>query len=313
MAERLEVELWVARFTEHLTVRCSRDTVATYRRSLRRCLEYLAGCGVTRLSEVTAELLEGYRAHLFAQRHPRTGQPLGLGSQKAYLLAVKAFFRFALREGLVAYNPAARLELPQVRETMPGVLSEAEVLAFLEVPDLATPLGVRDRTLLEILYGTALRNQELCSLTLDQLDLGRHLVRLRRGKGNKGRVVPLGGEAQAWLELYLARVRPQLLRASGVQAVFLNRWGTAGMQRAALTAIVRRLVRRSGLGKAVTPHTLRHSCATHMLRRGAGLRQLQTLLGHACLSSTEHYTHVELSDLRRALRRCHPRERGPEC
>lgn len=309
MAERFEAELWRARFEDYLKVRYSQDTVNNYRRGLAPFLEFVQASGLTRLSEVTADFLEGYRTHLFYRRHPRTGQSLSLGTQVAYLLAVKVFFRFASREGLVAYNPAAQLDLPSAPKVLPRVLSEAEVLQLLETPDVRRPLGIRDRALVELLYGTALRNHELCALKLDQLELSRHLVRVPRGKGGKGRVVPLGEEAEVWLQTYLVRVRPQLVRNPALTHVFVDRWGQAGLQRAALTAILRKLTQASGLGKRVTPHTLRHSCATHMLRRGAGLRQLQTLLGHASLESTEHYTRVELSDLRKTLRRCHPRER----
>jgi integrase/recombinase XerD len=130
-----------------------------------------------------------------------------------------------------------------------------------------------------------------------------------RGKGNKSRVVPIGDEAQLWLNAYLVRVRPQLLRKADVPFVFLDRWGQNGLGREGLSGIVRKLGRQAKLGKPVTPHALRHSCATHMLRHGAGLRQLQQLLGHASPVTTEHYTQVEISDLKRVISRCHPRER----
>ena len=161
---------------------------------------------------------------------------------------------------------------------------------------------------MELLYGTGVRNSELCSLTLELLDLACHTVRLQKGKGNKPRILPLGQEAQAWLELYLEKVRPFWLRNSQCQAVFLDRWGSGPITRSTLSMLVRKLSKKGGLGKAATPHALRHSCATHMLRRGAGLRHIQQLLGHEQLSSTEHYTRVELSDLRKVLSRCHPRE-----
>jgi integrase/recombinase XerD len=135
-------------------------------------------------------------------------------------------------------------------------------------------------------------------------------VRIQQGKGDKPRVVPLGQEAQAWLETYLEKVRPRWLRNPQLTTIFLDRWGHNGLSRAGVCQIVRQLGRDAKLGKTVTPHILRHSCATHMLRRGAGLRQIQQLLGHSQLTSTEHYTRVEVSDLRRVIARCHPRERG---
>jgi len=209
-------------------------------------------------------------------------------------------------------NPASQLELPGHKPPLPVVLTESEVLKLLETPDIKKLTGIRDRALLELLYGTGLRNGELCSLTLDLLDLATHRVRLQKGKGEKPRVLPLGQEAQAWLELYLENVRPFWLRDPAVQAVFLDRWGSGPILRTAVSGLVRQLGRKAGLGKAVTPHALRHSCATHMLRRGASLRHLQQLLGHEQISSTEHYTRVEVSDLRRVLLRCHPRESFPK-
>ena len=200
-----------------------------------------------------------------------------------------------------------------VRFMPPLVLTESEILKLLNVPDVAKKTGVRDRAVLELLYGTGLRNSELCSLTLDLLDLAEHRLRLQKGKGGKARVLPLGQEAQSWLELYLEQVRPKWLRNPACTAVFLDRWGAGPINRATLSSMVRSLGKKAGLGKAVTPHAMRHSCATHMLRRGAGLRHLQQMLGHEQLASTEHYTRVEVSDLRRVLLRCHPREnfRGP--
>ncbi len=148
----------------------------------------------------------------------------------------------------------------------------------------------------------------MCSLTLDLVDLATHQLRLQQGKGDKGRILPLGQEAQVWLELYLESVRPFLLRTPAVTALFLDRWGHGPISRSTVSTLVRKLGRKAGLGKEVTPHSLRHSCATHMLRRGAGLRHIQQMLGHEQLSSTEHYTRVEVTDLRRVLARCHPRE-----
>jgi integrase/recombinase XerD len=305
----LDLELWKARFADWLELRyTSRDTRQNYRNGIGGFWDFVVGLGLSSWAEANRDTLEEYRAHVFSRRHSRTGQPLRVGTQVSDLMSVKVFFKFLHREGYLLHNPASDLELPKVKKGLPMVLTEAEILKLMSVPNVTTSTGIRDRALLELLYGTGLRNHELCSLTLDLLDLAGHTVRLQQGKGNKPRLLPLGQEAQSWLELYLEKVRPGWLRNSQCQAVFLGRWGEGHLQRASLSALVSRLGRQAGLGKAVTPHALRHSCATHLLRRGGGLRHIQQLLGHEQLSSTEHYTRVELTDLRKVLSRCHPRE-----
>jgi integrase/recombinase XerD len=196
-----------------------------------------------------------------------------------------------------------------MKKRLPAVLTEAEVLVLLETPQLTQPGGIRDRAILELLYGSALRNQELCALELPRIDLAARTLHLAVAKGARPRVVPFGHQAEHWLRRYLDEVRPRWLRNPKENHLFLDRWGQKGLSRAGLTGIVRGLARGAGFKKAVTPHTLRHSCATHMLARGADLRHLQQLLGHASPSTTEHYTRVELTDLRRVLSRCHPLER----
>lgn len=305
----MNIDLWRERFRDWLTVRfASADTVRNYVSGLEPFFEFVLSFGLRSWTELTRDVLEEYRGSLFRRKNARNGQALTVGTHVARLLSVKIFCRFLVSDGFLLANPSAQLELPRRRRPLPAVLSEDEVMRLLETPNTDTPGGIRDRTLLELLYGTALRNAEVCSLTFDQVDLACHIVRLQKGKGNKGRVVPLGEEAQAWLELYVETVRPRLLREPGLTALFLDRWGHKALSGPGLTRIVRDVARKAQLGKAVTPHTLRHSCATHMLRHGAGLRHLQQFLGHSSLNSTEHYTRVEVSDLRRVLHRCHPRE-----
>jgi integrase/recombinase XerD len=168
---------------------------------------------------------------------------------------------------------------------------------------------VRDRTILELLYGSAIRNTELCELHLDHLDFARHLLRVDCGKGNKPRLVPLGEEAEAWLQEYLLSIRPQLLRKASSQEVFLSNRGRP-FTRGPLAFLVAHWARKAGLVKHITPHILRHSCATHMLRHGADLRYIQAMLGHSSPQTTQIYTRVEISDLRKVILRCHPRERN---
>lgn len=301
-------DTWEERFAEWMRTRhWSEDTVTLYGTGLRQFLAYLAGLGIGQMTGLTRELVEGFRTHLFYQRHQGTGQPLSVATQAARLGAVKAFLRFLAQAGYLVVDLGATLELPRVPRPLPTVLSEDQVLRLVEAPDLDTPTGVRDRAILELLYGTGLRNGELGKLRLPELDWERSLVVVREGKGKKSRVVPVGDEALAWLEEYLLRVRPQWVSSPREEHVFLTRRGQP-MARGTVVTLVTRWAKTAGL-PGVTPHTLRHSCATHMLARGAGLRYLQTLLGHSSSITTEHYTRVELTDLRKVLARCHPRER----
>lgn len=303
-----ELALWRERFGEHLAMRgLSPCTVKIYTAELKPLFAFLETQGVEHVAELTSGHLEGYRSHLFYLRW--RGKSLSLATQGLRLAAVKRFARFLCRAGFHLVDVGVSLELPMRPRNLPRViLSEDETVRLVEAPDVSTPLGLRDRAALELLYGTALRNAELRALELGHLDFGRRSVHIVRGKGAKARVLPLGEEAQVWLEEYLVRGRPALVQDEGLQSVFLSNGGRACSSRC-LTDMVQAWGRRAGLEKTVTPHVLRHSCATHMLRRGAGLRQLQVLLGHSSPDTTQVYTHVEVSDLRKVLRRCHPRER----
>lgn len=305
----LNLELWRVRFREHLELRqCAARTVESYAGELRPLFAWLEGQGVEEPGAVTRDHLEGYRTHLFYLR-TKAGEALSLQTQQARLTSVKAFFRFLLIDQYVLVDPAAALALPRVPRALPrALLTEGDVQNLLEAPDTATPLGLRDRAMLEVLYVTGIRNLELRGLRLDDVGLERAELRIARGKGNKSRMVPLGDEAVLWLDHFLREGRPQLVRDAAVRAVFLT-WRGRPLTRETVAEIVLRCAVRAGL-PPVTPHQLRHCCATHMLRHGAGLRHLQELLGHASATTTQRYTRVELSDLRRVLRRCHPRERG---
>lgn len=303
----LEVATWKERFREHLKKRgLSERTALGYGLEVGRLLEFLASRGLESLGRLTPSLLADYRRHLFYRRY--RGRGLRLSSQNRCLAAVKAFTRFLLRDGYLLSDVGAGLEFARKPELLPRViLSEGEVLELLEAPELATPMGVRDRAVLELLYSTGIRNQELCDLRLDQVELER--LELRVVSKRKSRVVPMGEEAAGWLEEYLVRVRPVLLRGSSGAIVFLSSRGRA-LQNATLARLVVAWARAAGLKKKVTPHVLRHSCATHMLARGADLRHLQKFLGHSSTDTTTLYTRVEIGDLHAVLRRCHPRERG---
>jgi integrase/recombinase XerD len=304
-----ELLLWQSRFAEYLAVRgTSPRTLETYRTELIHFFAFLDEHGVQSLAELTRDHLEGYRTFLFYQRS-RSGRNLALSTQQVRLQAIRRFAKFLAHERYHLLDVGIHIELPRRTQTLPRViLTESEIVRLMEAPDVTRPMGRRDRALLELLYGTGIRNSELIELRLEHLDLARRLVHIVQGKGRKDRVVPLGGEAQAWLEEYLTRARGQLLHRGEQPQVFVTYFG-GPIAREQLAIIVARHGRRAGLDKHVTPHVLRHSCATHMLKRGAGLRHLQVMLGHSSADTTQRYTRVEPSDLRKVLRRCHPRER----
>lgn len=303
----MDARLWCDRFEQYLRLRnYSQRTVQAYCGEVRALLPFLQERGVRSLADLSASHLEEYRLHLYYLR--RKGKPLTLTTQCCRLGAVRHFVRFLVRQDYLLSDVAAHLDLPRRARTLPrDLLSERETLQLLETPACDTPLAIRDRAMLEALYATGLRNSELIGLQLEEWDAEHHCFRLRHGKGGKPRVVPLGEEAEHWLKDYLQEVRPALLRDPAQRTLFLNRVGNA-LTREILAKIVARWGRQAGLSKGVTPHLLRHCCATHMLKRGADLRHLQVLLGHASVNTTERYTQLEVSDLRKVVQRCHPRE-----
>jgi integrase/recombinase XerD len=306
----VDLRLWQARFREYLQVvrQFSPDTVRSYTRELKPFFEFLqAHPGWTSLSGLTREMLEEYRLHLYHILY--RGRPLTRGSQSVRFDGVKAFARYLFRENYLLLDVTQNLEISRRVQALPRVvLSEPETVRLLEAPDCGNLYGLRDRAALEVFYGTAIRNSELRHLKIENIDFDRKLLLIELGKGSKSRVVPLGEEAEVWLAEYLQKGRPQLVRDPNQRLVFLSKRGRLlGCQY--LARLVRLYARKAGLEKVVTPHVLRHSCATHMLRRGAGLRQLQALLGHSSLNSTGIYTRMEVTDLAKALARYHPRER----
>jgi integrase/recombinase XerD len=303
----------VSEFQEFLEVRnFAVTTVSLYTREALQFLEFLLRIGLSSVTAITKAHLEQYRLEIFYLRgKPKSknkGQPLAMSTQSLRLVAVCKFITFLVHAEYLLVDVAAGFQFPKKPDVLPrAVLSERETLTLLLTPDVSHLLGVRDRAILEVLYGTGIRNAELRSLTLGQLDQGRQLLRVL-GKGSKERVVPFGEEAEIWLEEYLNKVRPLLLRDPHNPWIFLT---TNGRRFCCfdLITIVARLAKKAGLTKTVTPHVLRHSCATHMLSRGADLRYLQALLGHSNIGTTEVYTRVDVADLRRVILRCHPRER----
>jgi integrase/recombinase XerD len=276
----------------------SPHTREAYARDLRRYLEFLEGEGLRDLGAIQAAHLTAFRARLRAA---------GLAEPSAAraLSAVRGLHRFLLATGRAAEDPAELIRRPRALRRLPGVLSLAQVERLLAVPDTDRPLGLRDRAMLELLYATGLRVSELTGLPLGAVNLTAGFVRAV-GKGDRERVVPVGREALRRLRAYLGRGRPALLKGRESPALFVGRRGRP-LTRQAFWALLKRCARACGIGRAVSPHTLRHSFATHLLERGADLRAVQMMLGHADLGTTQIYTHVARTRLKEIHRRFHPR------
>jgi integrase/recombinase XerD len=303
----MNVSAWRSRFEQYMTVRqWSARTVEGYGAETVRFLDFLEDQGVFTVSNISRELVEAYRTHLYYTLSH--GRRLTATTQARRLCAVKAFVRFLWQEQYLLLNVGDSVELPRVPQVLPRpLLSEGEVEQLLGAPDITVPLGMRDRAVLEVLYSSGVRNTELRQLVAEDVHFERHELAIRFGKGRKSRMVPIGEEATHWLYIWLKEGRPQVVRDPAVAAVFLS-WRGRPMSREILSDLVVRCGQRAGLLHKITPHGLRHSCATHMLARGAGLRHLQELLGHESPVTTQRYTRIELSDLHEVHRRCHPRE-----
>jgi len=298
-----------AAYLEWLAERGYSEWTVRHRRSYLRF--FLAWCeerGISRPEELTRLVLERYQKSV-AHTAKRNGEPLSFHAQHLRLAAVKALCQWLARQRLVLYNPAAELELPRLGQRLPrAVLSAAEAETLLNTPDVATPLGVRDRAILETFYSTGVRRSELIRLSIYAVDLERGTVLVREGKGKKDRFVPVGERAVAWTRRYLEEVRPSLAVAPDDGTLFLTRYGRPFTPNG-MSTLIKRLVARAGLGKDGSCHMLRHTMATVMLEGGADVRYIQQMLGHASLRTTQVYTHVAIRALKAVHEATHPSAR----
>jgi integrase/recombinase XerD len=277
----------------------SRHTLAAYGRDLRAVAAALAGRKRSLADARAADLAD----HLAGLR--RRG--LGNRSIARHLSAIRGLYRFLLERGAIARDPTERLESPQPARRLPRVLPVADVAALIEGPDATRRDGLRDRALLELLYASGLRASEALALRLEDLNLTAGYL-VANGKGNRQRLVPVGAQAQAWLRHYLRAARPALVRRRDPGTVFVSRLGRR-LSRQSLWQILKKHARRAGIAARVSPHTLRHCFASHLLERGADLRSVQALLGHADIATTQIYTHLSSKAVRDMYRRFHPRAR----
>ncbi|HBT47384.1 MAG TPA: site-specific tyrosine recombinase XerD [Peptococcaceae bacterium] len=274
------------------------NTLASYHSDLEQYLNYLAEARVTSLEEAGRGLIVAYLVRLQQQgRSPAT--------ICRHLAALRSFYQFLVREGVLATDPTATMESPRQARKLPRVLTVQEVEMLLNQPRTKTPAGLRDKAMLELLYASGLRVSELVSLNVDQVDLQEGYVRCT-GKGSRERVVPIGPVACFYLKAYLEQGRGRLLKGRKETALFVNQQGKR-LSRQGCWKIIKAYARAAGLPLNITPHTLRHSFATHLLENGADLRSVQELLGHADISTTQIYTHLTQKKIREIYNHTHPR------
>ena len=298
MASPLEPALDL--FLSHLRVEkgLAANSVEAYGRDLRRYLDDLARAGLGDWERVGRPEV---RAHLASL----ASRGISARSQARALSALRAFHRLLLRERLAPADPTDEVDSPRPGRRLPAVLSAEEVARLLASPDPRRPAGVRDRAMLELLYASGLRVSELVSLDLNQVDLESRVLRVR-GKGSRERLVPVGGPAAQALRAWLSGARQRMLRGRSSRDLFVTPRGRR-MTRQGFWKLLGRYARGAGLRRRFSPHTLRHAFATHLLAGGADLRAVQAMLGHADISTTQIYTHVDRSQVRRLYERHHPR------
>jgi integrase/recombinase XerD len=308
---RLRVK--IAQFTQNQKHRgYSPKSQAQTHWALNYLLDFLTTRDEEDLTHITADTLHKFQMHLYGLLGKR-GKPLGLTSQLNILVTLRVFFQWLTRQGFLLADPATGIQLPRHTQPLPrNILTLRETQKILAQPDVDKPIGLRNRALLELLYATGIRNQEVRNLTLYDVNVTEQEVHIKNGKGGKDRVLPLGEIAAKYINLYIQEARPKILRwKEDPGFLFLGRQGRRLDSSVLNDHIVRRYAREARIKKTITPHSLRHTCATHLLKNHANIRHIQALLGHKSLNSTQLYTRVEIGDLKRELRRCHPRERAP--
>lgn len=288
-------------FLEYLTVELglSANTRQAYERDLRLFCKTLGFKNSDALVNVSREQITGYMTQL-------KEKGLAAATIARKLAAIKAFYRFMTAEGYMDANPAEVVEAGTKGIKLPRVLSEDEVVRLLNQPDIKTAEGFRDRTMLEVLYATGMRVSELINLTLERVDLNMKYI-IAFGKGSKERIVPLGSVAAEFLQQYLEKVRPKLTHEERNTNIVFLAFGGHELTRQRFWQIIRAYGRKANINKALTPHILRHSFATHLLDNGADLRSVQELLGHSDISTTQIYTHLTNKRLRDIYAKAHPR------
>ena len=275
----------------------SENTLRAYRGDLLALNRRLAKRRASLANASEADILEYIAWRVRGGAKPR--------STARQLSTYRRFFRYLLRDGAITEDPTAQIEMPKIGRRLPHSLTEGDVEALLAAPDVAQPLGYRDRTMLELLYATGVRVSELVNLRLSQVNLNQGVLRIV-GKGDRERLIPLGDEAQEWLQRFVPGARAEILAGRQTEYLFPTRRG-GPMTRQTFWYVIKRQASKAGIGKHLSPHTVRHAFATHLLNHGADLRVVQLLLGHADVSTTQIYTHVARERMKELHARHHPR------
>jgi integrase/recombinase XerD len=276
----------------------SRNTLTSYRLDLAKFADWLVNRNGKALPHAEHRDILDYLAHRVAGKAKAT-------STSRFLSSLKRYYQYALRQGRITADPTLNVDSPKLPRSLPKTLTEQDVEKLLGAPDVEDPLGLRDRTMLETLYASGLRVSELVTLKVAQVSQDMGVVRIV-GKGAKERLAPLGEEALNWIKRYMAEARPQILGQRVADAMFVTSRGAA-MTRQSFWHLIKRYAERAGLNKPISPHTLRHAFATHLLNHGADLRVVQLLLGHSDISTTQIYTHVARERLKQLHAKHHPR------
>lgn len=302
-------EILRAQFLQWMRMRnCSERTLESWEFRIRRFSAWCADRGIECVTEVTADLLAAYRRHLFHYRNAKTNAPLKFSTQSSYLMSLRRWFVWLAKEKFITENVAANLELPKEERRVPtDVLSADEVETVLNQTDVTTPLGLRDRAILETFYSTGIRCGELARLEVYDLEVERGIVKINQGKGHKDRVVPIGQRALSWIAKYSADVRPELVSRTNEAMLFVSFRGRP-LGRNNLSALVKGYLLAAGIKHRGSCHLLRHTAATLMMEAGANLRALQMFLGHERLDTTQIYTHVSIKRLKEVHEKTHPAE-----
>lgn len=295
-----EADILLDNFLNYITVEkgLSRNTLEAYNRDLIRYIDFLEGKGLSTIKATPSQIVS------FLSLLKERG--LSVRSYTRCLVAIRGFYRFLMKERYISSNPTSYIDLPRFLRRLPQVLSLEDVERLLDAPDTQRPLGLRDRAMLEVLYATGLRVSELVSLRLRDLNLQVGYI-TAFGKGSRERLIPIGDSAIHWVKRYLEASRGRLLKGSHSVYIFVTARGDR-MTRQGFWEVIKRYAIRAGIDKGkVKPHILRHSFATHLLERGADLRSVQTMLGHADISTTQIYTHIRREWLKAIHERHHPR------
>ncbi|RYD02537.1 tyrosine recombinase XerD [Desulforamulus aquiferis] len=295
------MERWLEEFINYLAVErgLAKNTLASYRIDLSQFLSFLKKQGVSSLSEAN-------RNHILTHLYKLQKEGKAPATISRHLAALKHFYRFLLAEGAVAEDYTLNLESPKLAQRLPQVLSTGEVENLLSQPQLVDPAGMRDKAMLELIYATGIRVSEMVALDIQHVELEMGYIRCF-GKGSKERIIPLGSVAARFVQEYLARARVKLTKGKPEnQALFVNVQGKR-LTRQGFWKIIKKYAREGKIDKPITPHTLRHSFATHLLENGADLRSVQEMLGHADISTTQIYTHLTKLRLREVYSKAHPR------